>query len=69
MAFSWFFSAKGENEKIVRQIRSSSGLAVFVGDASDKAHWVNVGRLTASSFDDTSQAQRLDAAFVHAIHL
>ena len=44
LAFSWFFSTKGENEKIVRQIRSSSGVAVFVGDASDKAHWVNVGR-------------------------
>ena len=44
LAFNWFFSTKGENEKLVRQIRSSSGLAVFVGDASDKAHWVNVGR-------------------------
>ncbi len=44
LAFSSFFSTKGENEKIVRQIRSSSGVAVFVGDASDKAHWVNVGR-------------------------
>ena len=39
LAFGLFFSAKGENEKIVRQIRSSSGVAVFVGDASDKAHW------------------------------
>ena len=44
LAFSWFFSTNGENEKIVRQIRSSSGLAVYVGGASDKAHWVNVGR-------------------------
>lgn len=44
LAFSLFFAPKGENEKIVRQIRSSSGLGVFVGDASDKTHWVNVGR-------------------------
>ena len=44
LAFGFFFTTKGENEKIVRQIRNSAGLAVFVGDTADKAHWVNVGR-------------------------
>jgi hypothetical protein len=44
LAFGWFYTPKGENEKIVRQIRSSSGVAVFVGEAADKAHWVNIGR-------------------------
>lgn len=44
MAFSWFFTAKSENDKYARQIRSSGGLAVFVGQAQDKAHWVEVGR-------------------------
>jgi hypothetical protein len=44
MAFSWFFTAKGENDKIARQIRNSAGIAVFLGEAADKAHWVEVGR-------------------------
>jgi hypothetical protein len=44
LAFGWFFTAKGENDKIARQIRNSAGIAVFIGDAPDKAHWVEVGR-------------------------
>ena len=44
VAFGWFFTPKGENDKYARQIRSSAGIAVFVGDAADKAHWVEVGR-------------------------
>lgn len=44
MAFGWFFTAQGENDKVARQIRSSAGIAVFVGQAADKAHWVDVGR-------------------------
>ena len=44
LAFGWVFTAAGENDKYARQIRSSAGLAVFVGAAADKAHWVEVGR-------------------------
>ncbi len=44
LAFGLFYKAKSENDKIVRQIRSSAGLAVFVGDVADTAHWMNVGR-------------------------
>jgi hypothetical protein len=44
LAFGLFYTAKSENETLVRQIRSSSGLAVFVCEAADKAHWVKVGR-------------------------
>jgi hypothetical protein len=44
LAFRWVFTPKGENEKYVRQIRNSAGIAVFVGEAADKAHWVEVGR-------------------------
>lgn len=44
LAFGWFFTAKGENDKIARQVRNSSGFAVFVGEVADKAHWVEVGR-------------------------
>jgi hypothetical protein len=35
---------KPENEKIMRQLRSSAGVAVFVSEPSDPAHWVEVGR-------------------------
>lgn len=44
MAFDGFFRAKSENDKYARQIRSSAGIAVFVGHAADKQHWVEVGR-------------------------
>ncbi len=39
-----FMTPKSDSERYSRQIRSSSGLAVFVADTSDKAHWVQVGR-------------------------
>lgn len=35
---------KPENEKCARQLRSSAGVAVFVSEPSDQAHWVRVGR-------------------------
>ncbi len=44
LAFEWFFKSKSENEKYMRQIRSSAGIAVFIGQSADKAHWVEVGR-------------------------
>lgn len=42
--FRAFFRAKPENDKHARHIRSSAGLAVFVSEADDKAHWVESGR-------------------------
>ena len=44
LAFGWFFTARRENDKVARQIRNSAGIAVFVGQVADKAHWVDVGR-------------------------
>jgi hypothetical protein len=44
LAFGWFFTPKSENDKYVRQIRSSAGIAVFVGQTAEKASWVEVGR-------------------------
>ena len=44
LAFRWLLTAKGENDKVARQVRSSAGIAVFVGQSADKAHWVEVGR-------------------------
>lgn len=42
--FRMVFSAKSENEKCERQVRSSSGLAVFLAEKNDKEHWVKAGR-------------------------
>jgi hypothetical protein len=44
LALGIVFTPKGENEKYARQIGSSAGIAIFVGQAADKAHWVDVGR-------------------------
>ena len=44
MAFRWLLTAKGENDKVAQQVRSSAGMAVFAGQTANKAHWVEVGR-------------------------
>ena len=44
LAFNFLFTTKSENEKYALQIRSSAGIAVFVGQGADKASWVDVGR-------------------------
>jgi len=42
--FNLFFTAKNENDKYAKQIRSSAGIAVFVSERNDKEHWVETGR-------------------------
>jgi len=42
--FDMFFTAESENEKYALQMRSSAGVAVFIGRTADKANWVDVGR-------------------------
>jgi len=42
--FNLLFSAKNENDKYAKQIRSSAGIAVFVSDRNDKEHWIETGR-------------------------
>jgi hypothetical protein len=44
LLFDVFFTPKSENDKYARQLRSSAGVAVFVAQVADKAHWVEVGR-------------------------
>jgi hypothetical protein len=39
-----FFTPKSENDRYAEQVRNSAGMAVFVADRSDKAHWIEVGR-------------------------
>jgi hypothetical protein len=43
-AFSHFFKKDGEDARYAEQVRSSAGVAVFIGDKADKDHWVKVGR-------------------------
>ena len=42
--FPVLFRTNSENDKYVKQVRSSSGIAVFISDANDKAHWIETGR-------------------------
>lgn len=44
LIFDLVLTAKSESDKNARQLRSSAGVAVFVGRQDDKAHWVEVGR-------------------------
>ncbi|MCZ8320143.1 MAG: Tat pathway signal protein [Novosphingobium sp.] len=42
--FKMFFTKASENDKYRDHIRSSAGIAVFVGDRADPEHWIKVGR-------------------------
>ncbi len=44
MMFGAFFKEQSENDKYARHVRSSSGIAVFVGPRESKASWTSVGR-------------------------
>jgi hypothetical protein len=39
-----FFTPKSENQRYARQIRNSSGIAVFVSEVNDREHWIEAGR-------------------------
>jgi hypothetical protein len=42
--FKLVFRKASENKKYRDQVRSSAGIAVFVGDRADPEHWIKVGR-------------------------
>ena len=44
LIFGFAFRPKSENDKYARHVRSSAGIAVFVGPSNDKAGWIEVGR-------------------------
>jgi hypothetical protein len=44
LMFGLVFTEGAENDKYARQLRSSAGVAVFVAERADPAHWVEVGR-------------------------
>ena len=39
-----FFTPSSENERYAKQVRNSSGVAVFVSEVNDRANWIEVGR-------------------------
>ncbi len=39
-----FFTVGSENDRLARQVRNASGIAVFTAARADPAHWVEVGR-------------------------
>jgi len=64
LAFDRFFTAAAENDKYARQIRSSAGIAVFVADRADPAHWIAIGR-ACQRFALTATALGLKHAFIN----
>jgi nitroreductase len=44
LLLDFVFKAQAENDKYVRQIASSAGIAVFVAEKNDPEHWVLAGR-------------------------
>jgi len=44
LLFGLFFTKKNENDKYARHVRSSAGIAIFVSESNDRAHWIEVGR-------------------------
>ncbi len=60
----FFFTEEGENKKYREQIESSAGVVVLAADASDKAHWIAVGR-ACQRFGLQATALGLKYAFVN----
>ena len=44
LALNYLVNPKSENAKILQQLESSAGLAVFVAARNDPVHWLEVGR-------------------------
>jgi hypothetical protein len=59
-----FLRAATENATYVRQLRSSSGIVVFVGEGAEPPHWVQVGR-ACQRFALQATALGLKQAFVN----
>lgn len=63
-AFDRFSTAASQNEAYGRQIRSSAGIAVFVGAGETPAHWMDVGR-ACQRFALQATALGLKHAFIN----
>ncbi|KAB2917947.1 MAG: Tat pathway signal protein [Hyphomicrobiaceae bacterium] len=58
------FTENSENDKYRAHIQSSAGVAVFVSDRSDKAHWIEAGR-ACQRFALQATALGLKQAFIN----
>ena len=63
-AFDQVFTTAAENDKYARHLATSAGLAVFVAEREDSAHWVAVGR-ACQRFALTATALGLKHAFLN----
>jgi hypothetical protein len=57
-------SAKSQNNKDMKNILSSSGIAVFYSDSDDRAHWIEAGRCY-ERFALQAEALNLRTAFIN----
>ena len=64
LAFDWLSPAQSQNDTYARQIRSSAGIAVFLGARADPAHWVAVGQ-SCQRFALQATALGLKHAFIN----
>ena len=64
LMFDLVFKAAAENDKYVRQLRSSAGIAIFVSEREGKEHWVRAGR-ACQRFALQATALGLKHAFVN----
>jgi hypothetical protein len=62
--FGFVYTADAENARLVEQVRSSAGLAIFVSEADDRAHWVSAGR-SYQRFALEATARGIKHAFVN----
>ena len=63
-AFDCFVTANAEASKYRSQLDRSAGIAVFIGEREDNAHWVTVGR-ACQRFALTATSLGLRCAFVN----
>ncbi|WP_293881970.1 nitroreductase family protein [Sphingomonas sp.] len=63
-AFDWLATTHSQNDAYARQIRSSSGIAVFLAEQADSAHWVAVGQ-ACQRFALQATALGLKHAFIN----
>lgn len=64
LIFSQLFTKDGENKKYESQLRSSSGVAVFVSDKNEPASWAEAGR-ASQRFALQATALQLRHAFIN----
>jgi Nitroreductase family len=63
-AFDMMVTADSENDRYASQLRSSSGVAVFVGERDDREHWALAGR-ACQRFALQATALGLKHAFIN----